>query len=343
MRVYPDQLTRQLSPLPQCCLIFGDDPWLCEQSRATLHSEAKRQGFEEKIQLTQETGFSWNELFEQWQAMSLFSSRRIIELTLPQAKPGAEGSTMLQSLMQMDNPDVLLILTGPKLASEQTKSKWFKVLDAKGIYVPCTTPEGAQFQRWLDGRIQHYGLSLARDPREMLFALYEGNLLAADKALQLLQLLSPNEPIDCDQLSQYFEDQSRFSVFQLTDAMLNNQQDKAQHILSQLKSEGVAMPIILWSLFKELAVLLQLKTAQNKREPLQGLWSKLRIWDKRKPIYQNALNRLELNHVETLLAGASAIELKLKQQGIEDWTGLSHISLLFDAKAHAKLAHITLD
>ncbi|GIU29172.1 DNA polymerase III subunit delta [Shewanella sp. MBTL60-007] len=343
MRVYPDQLSRQLSPLPQCCLIFGDDPWLCEQSRAALHSEAKRQGFEEKIQLTQETGFSWNELIEQWQAMSLFSSRRIIELTLPQAKPGTEGSAMLQSLMQMDNPDVLLILTGPKLASEQTKTKWFKSLDAKGIYVPCTTPEGAQFQRWLDSRINYYGLSLARDPREMLFALYEGNLLAADQALQLLQLLSPTAPIDCEQLTQYFEDQSRFSVFQLTDAMLNNQQDKAQHILSQLKSEGVAMPIILWSLFKELAVLLQLKTAQNNREPLQALWGKLRIWDKRKPIYQNALNRLELPHIETLLASASAIELKLKQQGAEDWTGLSHISLLFDAKAHNKLAHIVLD
>ncbi|ABV88461.1 DNA polymerase III subunit delta [Shewanella pealeana] len=343
MRIYPDQLARQLSPLPQCCLIFGDDPWLCEQSRAALHSEAKRQGFEEKIQLSQETGFSWNELFEQWQAMSLFSSRRIIELTLPQAKPGTDGSAMLQTLMQMDNPDVLLILTGPKLAAEQTKSKWFKSLDAKGIYVPCATPEGAQFQRWLDGRINYYGLSLARDPREMLFALYEGNLLAADQALQLLQLLSPTAPIDCEQLSQYFEDQSRFSVFQLTDAMLNNQQDKAQHILSQLKSEGVAMPIILWSLFKELAVLLQLKTAQDKRESLQGLWCKLRIWDKRKPIYQNALNRLELTHIETLLAGASAIELKLKQQGIEDWTGLSHISLLFDAKAHNKLAHIALD
>ncbi|MCL1146176.1 DNA polymerase III subunit delta [Shewanella marinintestina] len=343
MRVYPDQLSRQLAPLPQCCLIFGDDPWLCEQSRAALHAEAKRQGFEEKIQLTQETGFSWNDLYEQWQAMSLFSSRRIIELTLPQAKPGTDGSAMLQTLMQMDNPDVLLILTGPKLAAEQTKSKWFKSLDAKGVYVPCTTPEGSQFQRWLDNRINHYGLSLARDPREMLFALYEGNLLAADQALQLLQLLSPNDPISCEQLEQYFEDQSRFSVFQLTDAMLNNQQDKAQHILSQLKSEGVAMPIILWSLFKELAVLLQLKTALNNRESLQGLWSKLRIWDKRKPIYQNALNRLELAHIETLLAGASAIELKLKQQGIEDWTGFSHLSLLFDPRAHAKLAHIVLD
>ncbi|GIU16604.1 DNA polymerase III subunit delta [Shewanella sp. c952] len=343
MRVYPDQLLRNISPLPQCCLIFGDDPWLCDQSRTALHQIAKQQGFDEKIQLTQETGFSWNELIEQWQAMSLFSSRRIIELSLPTAKPGTEGSAMFQSLMQMDNPDVLLILTGPKLAAEQTKSKWFKSLDAKGVYVPCITPEGAQFQRWLDGRISHYSLTLSRDSREMLFALYEGNLLAADQALQLLQLLSPTAPIEPEQLSQYFEDQSRFSVFQLTDAMLSNQQDKAQHILSQLKSEGIAMPIILWSLFKELSVLLQLKTAEANGQALQGLWSKLRIWDKRKPLYQQAIKRLSLAQVETLLSTSSTLELKLKQQGIEDWTGLSHICLLFDANAHDALKHIALD
>ncbi|WOT05930.1 DNA polymerase III subunit delta [Shewanella youngdeokensis] len=343
MRVYPDQLLRNISPLPQCCLIFGDDPWLCEQSRSALYQVAKKQGFDEKIQLTQETGFSWNELIEQWQAMSLFSSRRIIELTLPTAKPGTEGSAMFQSLMQMDNPDVLLVLTGPKLAAEQTKSKWFKSLDAKGIYVPCITPEGTQFQRWLDGRITHYALNVTRDSREMLFALYEGNLLAADQALQLLQLLSPTAPIEPEHLSQYFEDQSRFSVFQLTDAMLTNQQDKAQHMLSQLKSEGVAMPIILWSLFKELTVLFQLKSAQSQGGSIQSLWSKLRIWDKRKPLYQSALQRLTLEQIETLLSKSSTIELRLKQQGIEDWTGLSHISLLFDARAHKVLEHIALD
>lgn len=343
MRVYPDQLRRNLSLLPQCCLVFGDDPWLCEQSRMALYQVAKQQGFDEKIQLVQETGFSWNELIEQWQAMSLFSSRRIIELTLPTAKPGIEGSAMFQSLMQIDNPDVLLILTGPKLAAEQTKSKWFKSLDAKGVYVPCITPEGPQFQRWLDTRINHYALSLSRNSRDMLFALYEGNLLAADQALQLLQLLSPTAPIEPEQLTQYFEDQSRFSVFQLTDAMLSNQQEKAQHILSQLKSEGVAMPIILWSLFKELTVLLQLKIAETNGQPIQSLWSKLRIWDKRKPLYQQALKRLSLSQVETLLSTSSVLELKLKQQGIEDWTGLSHISLLFDDKAHKALEHIAID
>ncbi|QFU24027.1 DNA polymerase III subunit delta [Shewanella eurypsychrophilus] len=343
MRVYQDQLSKQLSPLKQCYMIFGDDPWLCETSRSQILKHAKKQGFDEKIQLIQETGFNWNSLIDEWQAMSLFSSRRVIELTLPQAKPGAEGGAIFQSLMKMANPDVLLIITGPKLAAEQTKSKWFKTLDNHGVYIPCATPEGQQFQRWLDTRIQHFDLTLSRDAKEMLFSLYEGNLLAADQSLQLLQLLSPNQQISSQELTRYFEDQSRFNVFQLTDAMLNNQQDNAQHILSQLKAEGVAMPILLWGIFKELGILLQLKSALESQQSLQSLWGKLRIWDKRKPLYQAALNRLTLTQIESLLASASELELNLKQQGIEDWTGLSHLSLLFDPKAHLALSHIKLN
>ncbi|MCH1923184.1 DNA polymerase III subunit delta, partial [Shewanella sp. A3A] len=76
-------------------------------------------------------------------AMSLFASRRIIELNLPNAKPGTDGSAMLQQLLAQPNPDILLIITGPKLAREQQSSKWFKSLDQQGIFVPCTTPEGA--------------------------------------------------------------------------------------------------------------------------------------------------------------------------------------------------------
>ncbi|MCG9697416.1 DNA polymerase III subunit delta [Shewanella sp. Isolate11] len=343
MRVYPDQLTKQASPLKPCYMVFGDDPWLCETAKATIYAQAKAQGFEEKIQLTQESGFNWNDLLEEWHTMSLFASRRIVELHLPQAKPGSEGSAQLQALMQTINPDILLLLTGPKLASEQTRSKWFKSLDEHGVYIPCTTPEGAQFQRWLQGRIRHFALNLTQDAQQMLYSLYEGNLLAADQALQLLQLLNPNQQITSQQLAQYFEDQSRFTVFQLADALLNNQQQKAQHILSQLQAEGVAVPILLWGQFKELSTLLQLKQAQEQGENLQGLWSKLRIWDKRKALYQAALSRLNLIQIETMLAFASKIELRLKRHGVEDWTALSHLCLLYDGAAHAHLNHIELD
>ncbi|QYK02309.1 DNA polymerase III subunit delta [Shewanella psychrotolerans] len=343
MRIYPDQLAKQIAPLKPCYMVFGDDPWQCETVKAVIYAQAKKEGFEEKIHLTQETGFNWNDLIEECNTMSLFASRRIIELNLPQAKPGAEGSTQLQAVMQSVNPDILLVITGPKLASEQTKSKWFKTLDNHGIYIPCTTPEGAQFQRWLNTRIQHFNLNLTQDAQQMLFSLYEGNLLAADQALQLLQLLSPNQQISSQQLALYFEDQSRFTVFQLADVLLSNQQEKAQHILSQLQAEGIAMPILLWGQFKELTTLFELKRAQEMGENVQTMWSKLRIWDKRKALYQAALTRLSLRQIETMLAFASKTELRLKQQGIEDWTALSHLCLLYDPAAHQHLNHIELE
>lgn len=343
MRVYPDQLARHLNQLLPCYLIFGDDPWLIETTKDQIRQIAKRHGFNERVQLTQETGFNWNDLTLEWQAMSLFSSKRIIELNLPNAKPGTDGSATLQALLQTPNPDMLLIIEGPKLASEQTNSKWFKTLDNLGMYLPCATPEGDQFMRWLDSRIQHFKLNLQNDARSMLYSLYEGNLLAANQAMQLLQLLNPTNPIGADELSRYFEDQSRFTVFQLTDALLTNKQDRAQHMLAQLNNEGTALPILLWALFKELHTLLILKSEQTQGVALNTLWSKHRIWDKRKPLYQAALQRLTFEQIEHMLAFTSKLELNLKQHGREDWTGLSHLCLLFDPKAHRHLTHITLD
>ncbi|MBB1321125.1 DNA polymerase III subunit delta [Shewanella vesiculosa] len=342
MRVYPDQLKQHLSPLPQCFLLFGDDPWLIENSKQHILSAAKKQGFEERVQLSQETGFNWGDLVQEWQAMSLFASRRIVELTLPQGKPGIEGAAAFQTLLQHPNPDMLLIVQGPKASAEQTNSKWFKSLDAKGIYLPCATPEGKQFERWLDSRITHYQLTVHHDAKAMLFTLFEGNLLAGEQAMQLLQLLSPKQNITPEQLSEYFEDQSRFSVFQLCDAILGNHQKHAQHMLAQLQAEGTAMPILMWALFKEINLLLTLKLALHNGEQLSKLWGQHRIWDKRKPLYQAAITRLDLDHIEHMLAFASQLELNLKQKGHEDWIGLSHLCILFDPRAHKRLAHIEL-
>lgn len=341
MRVYPDQLARQLSPLKSVYLVFGDDPWLTENCKQQIIEATRKQGFDERITLdTQDTGFQWSQVEQEFQAMSLFASRRIIELHIANAKPGTDGAAMLQQLVAHPNPDTILLLMGPKLGMDQTKTKWFKALDAQGIYLPCATPEGAQFQRWLDGRINTMELRLNRDAKAMLFNLYEGNLLAADQALKLLKLLANDKELTAEQLSHYFEDQSRFSVFQLSDALLENHKSRAMHMLSQLKAEGTAMPIVLWALFKELAILLKLKSAQEAGTNLNAMWSSLRIWDKRKPLYQSALNRLNLLQIEKMLAVAANLEARLKQQGEEDWVGLSHLCLLFDPTAHRQLAHI---
>lgn len=344
MRIFPNQLASQLSKLKPIYLVFGDDPWLIDNCKQQIIDAARSQGFDERILLnTQDSNFQWQQLEQEFQAMSLFATKRIIELQLPNAKPGTEGANCLQNLIAQGHLDTILLLTGGKLGLEQTKSKWFKTLDSSGIYLPCTTPEGLQFQRWLDDRIARLKLKLTVDAKSMLVSLYEGNLLAADQALKLLKLLETGEPLSANTIAQYFEDQSRFSVFQLTDSLLSNQHTRSQHMLLQLKTEGTAMTIILWSLFKELTTLLTLKSAQTQGDNLAPLWSKMRIWDKRKPFYQSALNRLTLEQIEYILSCLSKLELNLKQHGIEDWTALSHLCLLFDSDAHSKLAHIEFE
>ncbi|MBV7315879.1 DNA polymerase III subunit delta [Shewanella sp. NIFS-20-20] len=338
MRVYPEQLAGQLSPLASCYLIFGDDPWLIGQCRQQILQAAKAQGFDEHIQLVQEGQFQWAQLQQEWQSLSLFSSRRIIEITLPQAKPGTDGSQCFQQLLAEPNPDLILIVQGPKLSSDQTKSKWFKRLDSSGVYLPCQTPEGQQFNRWLTNRIKHYQLHLAPDASMLLAYLYEGNLLACDQALQLLQLLHDSAPIPAEKLHQYFDDQSRFSVFQLTDALLDNHTDKAMHMLAQLKAEGIAMPILLWGLLRELTLLLALKQpGVDQRQ----VFNQHRVWDKRQQAYRQALSRLSLAQIETMLAMTSKVELALKQQGHEDWILFAHICLLFNPQAHLTIPALT--
>ncbi|MGL4475591.1 MAG: DNA polymerase III subunit delta [Shewanella sp.] len=334
MRVYPEQLASQLSSLASCFLLFGDDPWLLGQCRQQILSAAKAQGFDEHIQLVQEGQFQWQELQQEWQSLSLFANRRVIELTLPQAKPGTEGSQCLQQLLATPNPDLILILQGPKLAADQTKSKWFKQLDSHGIYLPCLTPEGPQFLRWLTARIKHYALTLDKEAASLLAYLYEGNLLACDQALQLLQLLHGQELVPAHKLHEYFDDQSRFSIFQLTDALLENHTNKAMHMLAQLKAEGTAMPILLWGLLRELSLLLALKQpGADQRQ----LFNQHRVWDKRQQAYKQSAGRLTLSQIETMLAMTSNLELALKQQGQENWILLAHICLLFNPKAHQAL------
>lgn len=344
MRIFPDQLGIQLKNIKPCYLLFGDDPWLVEDCKNQIVSACKNKGYEEKIQLnSQDPNFTWQQVEQEWQSLSLFASQRIIEVQLAQPKPGVEGGAILQNIMSMPNPDTVLLLIGSKLSIDQTKTKWFKTLDLQGLYIPCATPEGNQFSRWLDNRIRYFNLNLGRDAKALLYNLYEGNLLAADQSLKLLQLLNPTNKISAADLSNYFEDQSRFSVFQLADALLTNNQTQVQHMLTQLKADGTAFTILLWAIFKELTTLLSLQTAKNQGENLHALWGKYRIWEKRKPFYIDALNRLDIKQIEAILTMGSKLELSLKQQGYENWMGLSHLCLLFDPLAHHQLMHIDIE
>ena len=117
--------------------MFGDEPQQKFDVIEQIRAKAKANGFEERTVLVAETGFNWNQLTEATQSMSLFSSQQFIELELPTGKPGTEGSKMLQEVAASLNPDILLLVHGPKIGKDVQRGKWFKVLDDLGASVLC--------------------------------------------------------------------------------------------------------------------------------------------------------------------------------------------------------------
>src|SRR5690606_41230555 len=88
MNVRPEGLERALRDgLPALTWIHGDEPLLAIEAADRVRAAARASGCEERSVLYVERGFSVAELAGQAGAMSLFASRRLIELRIPY-RPG---------------------------------------------------------------------------------------------------------------------------------------------------------------------------------------------------------------------------------------------------------------
>ncbi|SHH80738.1 DNA polymerase III subunit delta [Ferrimonas marina] len=336
MRIFANQLPAQLKQLPQILMVFGDDVLIREECRDSLRQAlfSSSYGIEERLSLVQESPFDWNALLSECHSLSLFASRRLIELELPNLKPGTDGATALQELAALlpTQQDTFLLLHGPKAGREQTNTKWFKALDGAGLYVQALTPEGRHYQRWLSDRARHHQVQLTPDALAQLAPLFEGNLLAADQALAQLGLISAGARIEADTLGRLLEDQSRYSAFQLVDALLAGQMSRAFKILGQLQLEGTAPNLVSWSLIRELTLLCRLAQARQVGTALPAAMKQAKIWDKRQPLYGSTMERLSNSQLADAMAAAGVLERGLKGDGMNEesqWLALADLCARF--------------
>ncbi|MBH0097497.1 hypothetical protein I6E61_14010, partial [Psychrobacter sp. NZS113] len=135
MRCYANQLPSELNKgLKPFYLVFGEEPFQEAQCVQQIRDSAKQQGFDEVIKFTLMQGFDWQEIIAQYQSMSLFSARTIIELDLNQQKPGVIGSNTFKKVVELVNPDTILIVKGAKASQEVQRGAWFKALDKLGVF-----------------------------------------------------------------------------------------------------------------------------------------------------------------------------------------------------------------
>ncbi|HEX4857652.1 MAG TPA: DNA polymerase III subunit delta [Usitatibacteraceae bacterium] len=236
-------------------VVFGAEPLAALDVAEAIRARARAEGYSEREVLTAEPGFDWSRLLASGNTLSLFASRRLLELRIPTGKPGREGSAAIESFCARLPEDTITLVLLPELDWQVRQGKWFAALCAAGTLIEAMPVERARLPAWLAGRLALQQQSMNEETLEHLADRVEGNLLAAQQEIRKLALLCPPGQISRAMVDEAVADVSRFDVFQLPDALAAGDAPRLVRMLDGLKAEGEAPPLVLWVLVNELRLL----------------------------------------------------------------------------------------
>jgi DNA polymerase-3 subunit delta len=340
MRVYPEKLAQDLDrQLRSVYLISGDETLLVQECADQVRAAARRGGFSERHVLDAgDRSFAWQDLTQDSSSMSLFAEQRLLELRIPNGKPGTEGSkALVDYLAQAAQTDILLIVAG-KIDKASTNSKWYKAIDEAGVTVQIWPVNADELPRWLERRARAINLSIDRDALALLAERVEGNLLAAVQELEKLRLLAGDSPVSARQVADAVANNARFNLFALLDVALAGRPEDSLRMLHGLRSEGAQPATLLWGLVRELRLLRALVQAvEAGRAPMQAL-NEARVWKNRQPILQAALSRHTVRSCDALLTLAGRVDGCIKGYAAGDpWEQMEWLVLRLAWSADARL------
>ena len=226
----------------------------------------------------------WKNVFNALNSLSLFSQNLAVEVH-GNIKPDANTLKLLKSYIQHNEHNLLVIIM-PKQDSASLKSAFFQTVEANGVVVALTANYPQERQKVLSFEADKLGIQLDRDAWIWLEQHHEHNLLAAKNSLMRVADTFPNEAqIQVNHLLECLQDQSRYSTFDLSDSMIAGNLAQSIKTFQYLIESGEAPSLILWTISKEMRLLMQLY-----EQPQNAL--QLGIWKTKVSQYQQALRRL---------------------------------------------------
>jgi DNA polymerase-3 subunit delta len=303
-------------------LIAGAEHLMVIEAADLLRARAKELGFVERDVLDVEANFDWNRLGDASRSMSLFATRKLIDLRLPTGKPGKEGSAAISEFCASPPPDTVLLVTTNDW-SKKHEGAWSTAIERAGTVVAVWPMKRDEMPDWIGARMASRGLKATPDAIALLADRVEGNLLAAAQEIEKLALLHGGTTLDLETLEASVADDARYDVFRLTDAAIGGDAGRALHIVQGLRAEGEELiPMLGWMLM-QLRILLRLASAPNVDSAIRVE----RIWpSSRESMFKRALKNGDRGHWERCLNQAGLIDRIAKGRGDGDgWRELERL------------------
>jgi len=293
-------------------LLCGDEPFQLGSAADAVRCCARAQGYTERKVLFAGRDFDWQQLATEQDSLSLFAEKKLIDLRLPTGKPGDAGGRALRAFAERPVEDTLLLITAGKLDRNQLRTRWVTALEEAGVLVQIWPVKHGELPGWLRRHMQARGLQPDAEAVALLAERVEGNLLAADQAVEKLLLLNGPGPVDAAAVRASVADSARFDVFDMVDTALAGEASRALRMVFGLLEEGVEAVVISWALGRAVREILDMAMAVARGQPVEAVMAGARVWDSRRTAVRAALTRHRAGYWGGLLQRADRLEFMVK-------------------------------
>lgn len=309
MRLKAEQLPQHLhQTLAPIYVIAGEDPLLVGEAADAVRARAREAGHATREVLDAGASFDWASLRQAAASLSLFAEQRLLELRLPEPKPGTTGAKVLEAYAGNPPPDTVLLLVTGRLDKATQNSRWVSALDRAGVVVTIWPLSPQQLPAWIAQRMRRRGLQPDNEAIVLLADRVEGNLLAAAQEIERLCLLHGSGHIDARTVAESVADNARFDVYKLADAALQGDTARCCRMLHSLRAEGVEPILALWALSREVRAVAGMAYDVAQGEAPARAMAAHRVWDSRKRLVGEALRRGDADHWQRLLRQCAHID-----------------------------------
>jgi DNA polymerase III subunit delta len=259
------QLDAQLKRVAPLYAVHGAEPLLALEAADRIRDAARKSGCTEREIFFAEPGVDWSKLGASAANLSLFASKRLLEVRIPTGKPGTEGGRAIEAYCSRLPDDAVTLIVLPELDWQVLKTKWFEAVEGAGVVVEAKAVTRDELPEWLAERLSRQGQRASVETLEWLAERVEGNLLAARQEVEKLALLLPAGEISLAAIRDAVTDVSRFERDTLLEAIHANDAARVARVIASLKAEGEPLPLLLWTLAEELRRLMAIVAGQRPR------------------------------------------------------------------------------
>ena len=316
MQLRHEQLEAHLAKtLAPAYAIHGDEPLLAMEAADAVRAAARRRGFAEREVFEPTRHFDWSEFTHAVSSLSLFATKKIIELRLPTGKPGAQGGAAIAAYLERPSADNLLLVSLPRGDRATQSSAWFGALSSSGIVVDIWPVDRPRLASWISERLARQKQRASREVLEFLAERVEGNLLAAHQEVQKLALLAAEGELALETVQNAVASVARYDPYDAAEALASGDSERYLRVLDGLRGEGEQPTFVLFVVSTALFVL----QGMQRGGPADALFSQHRLFDKSlQRALQAAARRYRPAAVDDAVAQASAIDRAIKGVGSGD-------------------------